>query len=234
MTRSHGCRTSTGSGSSFTDTPSPEPFGRKTTESRHAPEGDRTECRDDIADLWRPPATVSHLGVKRKQKSLTVPLGTVLAARTPRPVTTLINRNPSKTLATTGCGRVGRREPSEKSRQISTSTGTFVVGRADWIRTSDPLTPSQVRYQAAPQPDAVRFLGRQLDHHSGIRKRGRAPGEARTAMDASERPTRSIAFGLRLAEADDGRMPTDPSAAMPDRSPGGTPCRTPPPRDASP
>jgi hypothetical protein len=28
-------------------------------------------------------------------------------------------------------------------------------GRDDWIRTSDPLTPSQVRYQAAPHPDAL-------------------------------------------------------------------------------
>ena len=27
-------------------------------------------------------------------------------------------------------------------------------GRDDWIRTSDPLTPSQVRYQAAPRPEA--------------------------------------------------------------------------------
>jgi hypothetical protein len=27
-----------------------------------------------------------------------------------------------------------------------------VNGRDDWIRTSDPLTPSQVRYQAAPHP----------------------------------------------------------------------------------
>ena len=26
------------------------------------------------------------------------------------------------------------------------------IGRDDWIRTSDPLTPSQVRYQAAPHP----------------------------------------------------------------------------------
>ena len=25
-------------------------------------------------------------------------------------------------------------------------------GRVDWIRTSDPLTPSQVRYQTAPPP----------------------------------------------------------------------------------
>ena len=27
-----------------------------------------------------------------------------------------------------------------------------VSGRVDWIRTSDPLTPSQVRYQTAPPP----------------------------------------------------------------------------------
>ena len=27
------------------------------------------------------------------------------------------------------------------------------IGRDDWIRTSDPLTPSQVRYQAALHPD---------------------------------------------------------------------------------
>ena len=26
-------------------------------------------------------------------------------------------------------------------------------GRGDWIRTSDPLRPRQVRYQAAPRPD---------------------------------------------------------------------------------
>ena len=30
------------------------------------------------------------------------------------------------------------------------------IGRDDWIRTSDPLTPSQVRYQAALHPDRYR------------------------------------------------------------------------------
>ena len=30
-------------------------------------------------------------------------------------------------------------------------------GRVDWIRTSDPLTPSQVRYQTAPPPEDVRL-----------------------------------------------------------------------------
>jgi hypothetical protein len=43
------------------------------------------------------------------------------------------------------------------------------VGRDDWIRTSDPLTPSQVRYQAAPHPDvraprARSLLGPQWGH----------------------------------------------------------------------
>src|SRR5687768_17887823 len=32
------------------------------------------------------------------------------------------------------------------------------IGRDDWIRTSDPLTPSQVRYQAALQPDETNTL----------------------------------------------------------------------------
>ena len=30
------------------------------------------------------------------------------------------------------------------------------TGRGDWIRTSDPLYPKQVRYQAAPLPDRFR------------------------------------------------------------------------------
>ena len=38
--------------------------------------------------------------------------------------------------------------------------GPEKIGRDDWIRTSDPLTPSQVRYQAAPHPDSIRALDR--------------------------------------------------------------------------
>src|SRR3954452_24855456 len=34
---------------------------------------------------------------------------------------------------------------------------TIEIGRDDWIRTSDPLTPSQVRYQAAPHPAEYLF-----------------------------------------------------------------------------
>ena len=41
-------------------------------------------------------------------------------------------------------------------------------GRDDWIRTSDPLTPSQVRYQTAPHPDA-----KQLADHGVL---NRVPG----------------------------------------------------------
>jgi hypothetical protein len=33
------------------------------------------------------------------------------------------------------------------------------IGRDDWIRTSDPLTPSQVRYQAAPHPEIFLSAG---------------------------------------------------------------------------
>lgn len=44
-----------------------------------------------------------------------------------------------------------------KSGVLGTKARTYALacgfsGRVDWIRTSDPLTPSQVRYQAAPPP----------------------------------------------------------------------------------
>ena len=32
-------------------------------------------------------------------------------------------------------------------------------GRGDWIRTSDPLNPIQVRYQTALRPDIFRLQG---------------------------------------------------------------------------
>ena len=32
-----------------------------------------------------------------------------------------------------------------------------VIGRGDWIRTSDPLRPRQVRYQAALRPDSTDY-----------------------------------------------------------------------------
>ena len=43
-------------------------------------------------------------------------------------------------------------------KQQKAPRGTFVIGRAERIRTSDPLLPKQVRYQAAPQPDRAREI----------------------------------------------------------------------------
>ena len=43
---------------------------------------------------------------------------------------------------------------SDASSIIAAPTSN-TSSRADRIRTCDPLTPSQVRYQAAPQPDAL-------------------------------------------------------------------------------
>ncbi len=39
-------------------------------------------------------------------------------------------------------------------------------GRSDWIRTSDPLLPKQVRYQAAPRSDNL-----QIQSRTGIDRR---------------------------------------------------------------
>jgi hypothetical protein len=41
-----------------------------------------------------------------------------------------------------------------------TSIAIAKSGRDDWIRTSDPLTPSQVRYQAALHPVRLRSTRR--------------------------------------------------------------------------
>src|SRR5438105_1189964 len=50
-------------------------------------------------------------------------------------------------------------------------------GRGDWIRTSDPLRPRQVRYQAALRPDLPIIL--------------------RTAAPTGERPARSVRAVLK-------------------------------------
>ena len=39
-------------------------------------------------------------------------------------------------------------------------------GRVDWIRTSDPLTPSQVRYQAAPPPVRYAHRAQGITYHA--------------------------------------------------------------------
>ena len=44
------------------------------------------------------------------------------------------------------------RRPTSTKKTGARSPGPSCAGRVDWIRTSDPLTPSQVRYQTAPPP----------------------------------------------------------------------------------
>ncbi len=44
---------------------------------------------------------------------------------------------------------------NEESRPLGTGSDLLFYRRAGEIRTHDPLTPSQVRYQAAPQPVAA-------------------------------------------------------------------------------
>ena len=61
------------------------------------------------------------------------------------------------------------------------------IGRDDWIRTSDPLTPSQVRYQAAPHPD-VQGLSEPTDYCTG------SPAEA--GLPTVTRSRASRAWGL--------------------------------------
>ena len=52
-------------------------------------------------------------------------------------------------------------EDSKPSRIRRPETVTYLrnepskSGRGDWIRTSDPLRPRQVRYQAALRPDSA-------------------------------------------------------------------------------
>lgn len=41
---------------------------------------------------------------------------------------------------------------SAKEKDPRIREGLFLLGREDWIRTSDPLHPIQVRYRAAPLP----------------------------------------------------------------------------------
>ncbi len=42
------------------------------------------------------------------------------------------------------------------ARELVKSIPEEKNGRSDWTRTSDPLTPSQVRYQTAPRSDLSR------------------------------------------------------------------------------
>ena len=60
--------------------------------------------------------------------------------------------------------------------QLNYRRGT---GRADRIRTCDPLLPKQVRYQTAPRPDLTRALDRDV--------RGRTQGERQYSVPDTRR-----------------------------------------------
>jgi hypothetical protein len=56
------------------------------------------------------------------------------------------------------------------------------IGRDDWIRTSDPLLPKQMRYQAAPRPD---------DKYKGLKYKRNAATRQRLTGIAESRRTRA-------------------------------------------
>ena len=47
-----------------------------------------------------------------------------------------------------------RGDPFDSVSRKSLRVAPLKTGRGDWIRTSDPLRPRQVRYQAALRPDS--------------------------------------------------------------------------------
>lgn len=59
---------------------------------------------------------------------------------------------PGKVSPSAVLDRIDTHDHSKKRAPAAVSCGNPLSGRADRIRTCDPLTPSQVRYQTAPQP----------------------------------------------------------------------------------
>ena len=66
------------------------------------------------------------------------------------------------------------------------------IGRDDWIRTSGPLTPSQVRYQAAPHPE--------------FPERPRRPAEPTFVSPKPRRRTNSIPIPLAEPQSGEGGL----------------------------
>ncbi len=64
------------------------------------------------------------------------------------PTATVRNNSP------TACRAIGLHKSLQSNHLCVAACCKF--GRDDWIRTSDPLTPSQVRYQAALRPEYLR------------------------------------------------------------------------------
>ena len=97
----------------------------------------------------------------------------------------------------------------------NTSTKLAKIGRDDWIRTSDPLTPSQVRYQAAPHPEIDAGLTSSCGLPSSLRlafarvalRRGAAQMELRFVRDGgSPGPFATASRRARAASAPPSRI----------------------------
>ena len=67
-------------------------------------------------------------------------------------------KEPPLTASICGSGWDGKAEAGSTARPAChPSPRNSESGRGDWIRTSDPLRPRQVRYQAALRPDSQRL-----------------------------------------------------------------------------
>src|SRR5687767_15947223 len=99
---------------------------------------------------------------------------------------------------TGGGGRFRANEPAQSSRRelipaVRLTRISEESGRGDWIRTSDPLRPRQVRYQAALRPDSE-----DLSVYATSRSPAGAPNSAphwrRQLAVAGARPTTTEGF----------------------------------------
>ena len=55
---------------------------------------------------------------------------------------------------------------SSKKGQSKSALTLYFDGRVDRIRTCDPLTPSQVRYQTAPPPECICYACENVSYHN--------------------------------------------------------------------
>ncbi len=96
----------------------------------------------------------------------------------------------SATMGSVGHGRTGLRESRKTTPRLVFVAGFRPdSGRGDWIRTSGPLHPMQVRYQTAPLPDARKHstgYGPLQDEPAGLSIPGIGPhGQWSQASDHS-------------------------------------------------
>jgi hypothetical protein len=96
-----------------------------------------------------------------------------------------------------GLGKWTAKAPRlHRSRDGEGGTGDRKSGRGDWIRTSDPLRPRQVRYQAALRPDPAIIPRPGTD----------PPPALQSTRDASQTPAAEApARGVPLVQTAQGR-----------------------------